>query len=185
MNGRTCVKEIYDEHKPEELIENKPFGYLLRTEPDLTIDQIIPNLYLSGDDVAQDYDLLRSKSITHILNLTTNVACLYANRNIKYKHLIVYDLPHENILKHFTDAFEFMNGALFDENQGVVLVHCNAGVSRSSAFVIGYLMTRGVFKSYSKAYTHVKQCRNKVSPNHGFVSQLKRFESILNGSIAE
>lgn len=49
-----------------------------------------------------------------------------------------------------------------------------AGVSRSAAFVIAYMM-RKLKISYEEAYTYVKERRRKVKPNEGFVKQLQKY----------
>ena len=47
------------------------------------IDEILFNkLYLSGDDVAQNLNILEEKKITHILNLTTNFNNAFVNKFI-------------------------------------------------------------------------------------------------------
>jgi hypothetical protein len=46
-------------------------GYLVDLVPDMSISEILPRLYLSGDDPATDREALRSKGITHVVNLTT------------------------------------------------------------------------------------------------------------------
>ncbi|KAA8583485.1 hypothetical protein FQN60_014693 [Etheostoma spectabile] len=57
---------------------------------------------------------------------------------------------------------------------GVVLVHCNAGVSRSSSVVIGYLMMReGLL--FDDAYSQVKVARPSIRPNPGFYQQLQGY----------
>uniref|UniRef100_A0A8C7Y4E2 Dual specificity phosphatase 19b n=1 Tax=Oryzias sinensis TaxID=183150 RepID=A0A8C7Y4E2_9TELE len=58
---------------------------------------------------------------------------------------------------------------------GVVLVHCNAGVSRSPSVVIGYLMIREGL-SFDDAFSQVKQARPSSRPNSGFYQQLQNFE---------
>lgn len=58
--------------------------------------------------------------------------------------------------------------------KGVVLVHCNAGVSRSSAIAIGYLMQREGL-SFGDAYSQVKLARPSVHPNRGFYQQLQSY----------
>lgn len=58
--------------------------------------------------------------------------------------------------------------------KGVVLVHCNAGVSRSSSIVIGYLMQREGL-SFEDAYSQVKLARPSVHPNPGFYQQLQSY----------
>ena len=52
------------------------------------------------------------------------------------------------------------------------------GISRSSTIVIAYLMwkTRATF---NETYFFVKNRRKYISPNEGFVAQLKIFEKLL------
>ena len=57
---------------------------------------------------------------------------------------------------------------------GVVLVHCNAGISRSTSIVIGYLMLREGL-SFEEALGQVKHARPSVCPNAGFYRQLKSY----------
>jgi protein-tyrosine phosphatase len=53
-----------------------------------------------------------------------------------------------------------------------VLVHCAAGVSRSASFVIAYIMKSRKI-GFDEAYTFVKSKRPIITPNSGFVKQLK------------
>ena len=61
------------------------------------------------------------------------------------------------------------------EAGGRVLVHCAAGVSRSSATVIYYLMTRE-YMSYDTALKRVRDVRHIAWPNEGFEYQLRALE---------
>lgn len=157
-------------------------GFVKQLEPDYTCDEIIPHLYLSADHVACNLEMLKKRRITHILNITKNVENLFEKENIVYKKISVTDLPNEDILKHFEDAFKFIDDALLFSNShkaNNVLVHCNMGVSRSSSFVIGYLLKKSIFENYKSAYEHVKQCRPKILPNKGFIEQIKKYEKLL------
>ena len=58
-----------------------------------------------------------------------------------------------------------------------VLVHCNAGVSRSATVVIAFLMKEKNF-SFQEAFHHVKKRRPCIRPNEGFVKQLQLLEHI-------
>jgi protein-tyrosine phosphatase len=53
------------------------------------------------------------------------------------------------------------------KNNGKVLVHCNAGVSRSSTFVIAYIMK---FESldFDSAFNKVRSVRPSIRPNVSF-----------------
>lgn len=83
------------------------------------------------------------------------------------------DDSRENILQHFDSIFDFIDQHRVDK--GVVLVHCAAGVSRSAAVCIGYVMhTMGV--PYEQALEHVQKRRQVINPNAGFHKQLQLFE---------
>jgi predicted protein tyrosine phosphatase len=59
-----------------------------------------------------------------------------------------------------------------------VLVHCGAGVSRSAALVIAYLMRRFTWPA-ERAREHCRARRSLVNPNQGFWRQLCAFEAQL------
>jgi atypical dual specificity phosphatase len=63
----------------------------------------------------------------------------------------------------------------------VIMVHCEAGISRSASMVIAYLI------KYKKlalvdAYALVKSKRKQICPNHGFFSLLLKWEKANTGS---
>jgi protein-tyrosine phosphatase len=58
-----------------------------------------------------------------------------------------------------------------------VVINCQAGVSRSASFVIGYLIRRGL--SYDNSYELLKSCRPIIKPNRGFIEQLKHYEKTV------
>lgn len=57
----------------------------------------------------------------------------------------------------------------------MVLVHCNAGVSRAAAIVIGFLMDSEEI-SFSSAFSLVKNARPSICPNAGFREQLRAYQ---------
>ncbi|XP_068938330.1 serine/threonine/tyrosine-interacting protein isoform X2 [Petaurus breviceps papuanus] len=81
--------------------------------------------------------------------------------------------PYSSAMKSKTK--EFIDGSL--QTGGKVLVHGNAGISRSAALVIAYIMeTFGV--KYREAFTYVQERRFCINPNAGFVHQLQEYEAI-------
>ena len=77
---------------------------------------------------------------------------------------------------HFRESTDFIKEAL--NEGGVVLVHCFAGVSRSASIVIAYLMRFGGM-SFGSAIQLVRNKRPWISPNHGFMNQLRRYDNYL------
>lgn len=76
--------------------------------------------------------------------------------------------------------FSFTEEA-YQSGQGV-LVHCQAGVSRSATIVIAYLM-KHTLMTMTDAYKYVRSRRPVVSPNLNFMGQLLEFERDLNSGV--
>jgi len=85
--------------------------------------------------MAHDLRSLRHCGVTHILNVTHEVADLFPGQYV-YKRIAVSDMPSTPIVDHFADAFQFIDEARATAG-GVVLVHCYYGNSRSASVVIG------------------------------------------------
>ncbi|XP_068588150.1 dual specificity protein phosphatase 19-like isoform X2 [Cebidichthys violaceus] len=110
--------------------------------------------------------------VSHVLNVAYGVTNLYADQLV-YKTLQILDLPDTDITSYVGECSSFIDGAR--EKDGVVLVHCNAGVSRSTSIVIGYLMLREGL-SFDDAYGQVKLARPSIRPNPGFHQQLQSYK---------
>ena len=109
-----------------------------------------------GDYVsASKKHILERHGITHILTVGSGLAPKFSERYI-YKIIDEYDIPTANLKQHWDDCHNFMDEAR--ESGGTVLVHCYAGVSRSSSTVISYLM-RKFDLSLLQAFEHTRLCR--------------------------
>jgi protein-tyrosine phosphatase len=84
---------------------------------------------------------------------------------------VIGDDPSEDISRFFITAFHFIRQHL---ERGNVLVHCQAGISRSCTIVIAYLMQQMLI-SFKEAFSLVKSKRPIANPNKGFIKQLKKF----------
>ncbi|XDV29379.1 hypothetical protein PO909_032515 [Leuciscus waleckii] len=75
--------------------------------------------------------------------------------------------------QHFKESIRFIHECRL--NGGSCLVHCLAGVSRSTTVVVAYLMTVTSY-SWEDCLTAVKAVRSFVGPNYGFQQQLQEFQ---------
>uniref|UniRef100_UPI00398F5697 serine/threonine/tyrosine-interacting protein isoform X2 n=1 Tax=Pristiophorus japonicus TaxID=55135 RepID=UPI00398F5697 len=145
------------------------------------MQEILPGLYLGPYSAAMKSKLpiLEENGITHIICVRQDIEANFIKANFqeKFRYLIldIADNPVENIIRYFPVTKEFIDGCL--ENGGKVLLHGNAGISRSAALVIAYIMeTFGV--KYRDAFTYVQERRFCINPNAGFVHQLQEYEAI-------
>jgi hypothetical protein len=96
---------------------------------------------------------------------------------IKYINLRLRDTEDDNLLL-YTRAI----ASIASREEAVVMVHCNAGISRSVAVICAILMIRYNF-TFDQALDMVKKERKIAQPNPGFVRQLRTLESMLKHAV--
>ncbi|XP_050419647.1 dual specificity protein phosphatase 18 [Adelges cooleyi] len=91
----------------------------------------------------------------------------------KYHKVTVTDSPDTDLRPHMDRIADLIHQEYL--NGGLTIVHCAAGVSRSAAFCIAYLIKYRAM-DMTNAYRHLAMCRPCINPNQGFVGQLIEFE---------
>ena len=135
-------------------------------------------LFEGSEDVAKDKNLLIKHRVTHVLTVADTMKDYKPPlANIKHLFLNIRDLPQTQLHDYFSDAFSFIDECAADG--GKVLVHCVAGKSRSASIVIAYMM-KTLKMSFYSTFRLVKEKRPGIGPNHGFISQLKKFDEELH-----
>ncbi|KAF5402796.1 hypothetical protein PHET_03933 [Paragonimus heterotremus] len=137
--------------------------------------QILPFLYIGNEIDGTSEQVLQSCHIRSVLNVTPKVPFLDETR-FCCRRLVASDQESQDLRPFFNSAFEFIEESRCSGKP--VLVHCQAGVSRSPALVIAYLMAHSDL-SLCEAYRLVKSKRSVISPNFGFLGQLFEFEADL------
>lgn len=149
-------------------IDDKCLPFVVDNKPDLEIVEIISGVFLSSQDPIYCYDILKKYKIQHILSLGFEPDIKFSG--ISYYFVEILDLPEFNLTSYFDKCFNIINNCR-DDN---ILVHCNAGVSRSPTIIIAYLI-KYVHMNFDEAFDRVKKARPCVRPNEGFINQLKAF----------
>lgn len=141
--------------------------------------EILPHLYLSCRKAASNKQILKSNSISRILNVTNEASEYQHLDGFTYHQIAVEDKHEVNMLECLPRAFSFIEEAKAANEK--VLVHCHAGMSRSVTVVLAYLMKFEGF-TLNNAYDFVKQKKSNISPNFSFMEQLVQFENSLRPS---
>ena len=125
---------------------------------------------------ANDIENLQSENILYVI---TAIPEDMGSKNKQYQEkgitqiiINVEDLNSADIQPHFEAVYEFIEKVQPKAN---VLIHCAAGVSRSTTLTCSYMM-----KKYNKGVIEclklIKEKRACSGPNHGFIKQLQDWE---------
>ena len=143
-------------------------------------------LYLGSIDAARDRELLKQNNITRVLSLLDSFPdskpsgnseydedCYYYLRpfdsSFDHLKLTIQDSYTSNLIQHLPAALKFISDS--QKAQKNILVHCAAGISRSSSVVIAYIMVKYSL-SLQEGIHIVKDKRRCICPNDGFKRQL-------------
>jgi len=151
---------------------------LLRKQSYTEFQQVIPHLYIGGQISSLNLPKLQAEGIKHVLRVNgiSQNMINYDKHGIAFKLLDIDDMPDFDILPFIEEANSFIQAGVAKE-EGVLVV-CTAGISRSAAIVIAYLMKSKGLK-YAEAHAIVKKARIFVQPNVGFERALLAYEQTL------
>ncbi len=161
------------------------FADLVRTTGS-RLSEIRNNLYLGSLPRVDSLGLLKKTGITHVvscLDESSRPKVDFLADNFIHLFLKVHDGIYEDILSSLDAFFNFTHRFLSQSTDEKLLVHCEAGVSRSAAFMIALIMMREK-RSFLESFRLVKKKRFDVLPNIGFASQLQQLENRLAGNIS-
>lgn len=132
------------------------------------------NVHIGGYLAAADPAHVKARGFTHILKLFPDdpsyVGGEHRHPGVEYLVVDADDLPDYPLERHFAKCLKFIQGVV--RNDGVVLVHCHAGISRSSTIVILHLMiNKGL--SLADAHARLRAARPIIRPNPGFWEALE------------
>lgn len=147
-----------------------PYGYV----NNIIINGNRTNLHIGDQWSIVNKEQLIKNKISHILNMTP--VEFHKFYEIIYYQVPLLDIPSQDILTYLDRTYDIIDNVI--SNGGNILIHCQAGISRSSSVLIAYIM-RKYQVNYNTAYGIVKSARNIIEPNDGFKQQLLMYERYL------
>lgn len=174
---RILLSKTGDNETQKERLMSKTYGFIVDTKPDFVPACIIKDfLYLGSQDAVLRENVAKYQ-LTDILSI-----------GIETPHSDIHDEKHSCVQTHFVECLDLpethLEAILNQTNQiiksvsdkmGRILIHCNAGVSRSSAVCIAYLMSEQKM-NFDSAFALIKAKRECIRPNDGFLKQLKQMD---------
>ncbi|KAF4093209.1 hypothetical protein AMELA_G00030130 [Ameiurus melas] len=139
------------------------------------LSRILPQLYLGAEsDVTQD--CLSARGISYVLSVSRCCPQPSFLPQSQYLRIPIDDSLRDDLLPWIPQALRFIDGAM---SLGCsIIVHCAAGISRSPALAVAYVMySQGM--DLDHAYRFVKERRPTISPNFNFLGQLQLFQHTL------
>lgn len=136
------------------------------------MNKVVDGLYLGNIRDAENKESLSKNGITHILSVYNNAKPVFEDK--KYLCIHAADASSQNLSQHFKECIGFIHECRL--NGGACLVHCLAGVSRSTTMVVAYLMTVTHY-GWEECLSAVKAVRSFVGPNYGFQQQLQEYQT--------
>lgn len=174
--------------KSNQNILRKPtaYGFVVDTKPDHIPAIILDNFLYLGSQDSVTLENVQKYHLTDILS----VGIQAPDSDIIYGHGI-----DAMVRNHFVECLDMPNVQLdaiikqtnqiiksVYEQNGRILVHCNAGVSRSASVCIAYLMLQQKM-NFENAFSLVKSKRECIRPNDGFTKQLKLMNQHCSGLV--
>ncbi|GAB0099704.1 dual specificity protein phosphatase 18 [Sergentomyia squamirostris] len=142
------------------------------------VSRILPCLYLCGAGAARP-EIMTQLGVTLVINVAPELPDTpLPDPTPAYMRVAILDKGENDILQHFDDVTERIHAER--HRGGVTLIHCVAGVSRSTSFCLAYLV-RHLQMTLRDAFLYVKATRPQIRPNVGFFHQLISYEATQLG----
>ena len=133
--------------------------------------QVFPNIYLGNIYNARNYYKLVDMRIGLIVNCTEEVADYFPD-SFKYIRAPIRDSSGSSILDYADIIADIVYNYLKENPNKSVLFHCYMGSSRSTSFLLAYLV-KYMDMDLDSAIKYVKQLRPIININSCFYRELK------------
>lgn len=142
--------------------------------------EILPYLFLGGEEAASNPELLSKLGINYVLNCASLEVPLdktfYEENGIKMNYLSfpANDDINYNMTQHLSDAFNFIEDCR--KSNGKILIHCLMGINRSGFITAAYVMKQKKL-GFIQTINFIRSKRALVLTNEKFLSQLINYAS--------
>lgn len=139
-------------------------------------------LYIGPVNALENQEELRQQGVTHVLSVMQG-AKYFPLQESHFERLAIetaVDDPECDLKSQWPRCCEFIDTALAQE--GGVLIHCEAGSSRSGATLVAFLVHH-LRRSSGECLILAQRTRHVVAPNEGFCAQLLAWERECIGSV--
>jgi predicted protein tyrosine phosphatase len=174
-NLRLRLKKLTIQKEPSIESPTAPKTFFKKSSDEMKLFQITPQLFVSGYNNAQNLECLKQHGITHVINLTAHHCPNLHHGEVGYSSFSISDNAHFDLFSFFESLVDLISQKINENHR--VLVHCKMGISRAPSVVMAFLI-RKMQMSYSCAFDYVQKIHPKVSPNLGFLMQLKKLEEL-------
>ena len=145
---------------------------------------ILPDwLYLGGVNNAENVTKLKEAKINYVINMDSGFINVQypKSMNMNALNIDAEDIDTYDITQHFEQCFNFMDECY--KNGGKMLLHCYAGMNRSVAICIAYLLQsnhdiqeiNAAEKKLLDIVEYIKHKRGQILTNIGFQKQLIQY----------
>lgn len=164
LNGEKIVFETQKDYQ---------IWYEYQWKYDPIPSKITDEIYLGNKISATNTTKLKEFGITHIVVCGDEFTIdMTMRKNFKYLQIKIGDVEFLDIKQFFPSCYDYIKQCI--DNKGKVLVHCSAGISRSSSVVCSFLIKNKQI-SFEEAMEIIWKSRIVASPNRGFEKQLKEW----------
>ncbi|CAD5123821.1 unnamed protein product [Dimorphilus gyrociliatus] len=176
-----------EEQNREIISQLKIRNYLKAIASNFTFNEnyseILPYLYLGGDEAASNPELLKKLGINYILNCAScdvplNSSFYQENGlNMNFLSFPADDNMCYDMTQHISEACQFIDDCR--KSNGKILIHCVMGINRSGFITAAYIMTQrnwGVIETVE----FIRSKRSLVLTNERFLTQLIKY-AYVNG----
>lgn len=141
--------------------------------------EIIPHLYLGCAMDAGNAFIMEAYAFRRCFCVAKHPQTATPNENLEVLRYDINDFADQSLVEFFEPITDLMDECI--SSQQNILIHCQAGRSRSASFVLYYLMK---FKKMNlfQSLEHCRARRPIVLPNEGFLRQLLDAEESFFGT---